>query len=180
MLSVSIPDTELTSATVEAQTPTVPTHCRVVGVTHGGPGSNVGLEVRLPDEWNGKLLFTTRQGYMGSLPPVTNAAVAQALARHYATVTTDGGHSSPSILDASFGLNNRPAEIDFGYRGVHLAKLVGATVIAAYYGSGPVHSYYNGCSSSGRYGIQAALPRRLRRHHRGRAGDRHVRNDDRQ
>ncbi len=53
-------------------------------------------------------------------------------------------------------MNNRPAEIDFGYRGVHLARTVAAAVIAAYYGSGPAHAYYNGCSSSGRYGIQAA------------------------
>jgi feruloyl esterase len=139
-----------------APTFTLPGHCRVLGVTHGEPGSNVTVEVRLPDDWNGKLLFTTRQGYMGSLPPVTNPDLSEAIARHYAIVTTDGGHSSPSIYDASFGLNNRPAEIDFGYRGAHLAKAVGATLIAAYYGNGPVHSYYNGCSSSGRYAIQAA------------------------
>lgn len=156
MLSLSIPDTELTSANVVAQTATLPAHCRVVGVTHGEPGSNVGVEVRLPDGWNGKLLLTARQGYMGSFPPVGNPAVTGALSRHYAIVTTDGGHSGSSILDASFGLNNRPAEIDFGYRGVHLAKVVGATVIAAYYGAAAAHSYYNGCSSSGRYALQAA------------------------
>jgi Tannase and feruloyl esterase len=156
MLLLGIPGTELTSASTVAPTATLPAHCRVVGVTHGEPGSNVGVEVRLPDTWNGKLLFTSRQAYMGSFPPLTNAVVAQALARNYAVVTTDGGHSSPSILDASFGLNNRPAEIDFGYRAVHLAKEVGATIIHAYYGSGPLYSYYNGCSSSGRYAIQAA------------------------
>ncbi len=156
LLSLNIPNTELTSATVVAQTATLPAHCRVAGVTHGEPGSNVGVEVRLPGDWNGKLLFTTKQGYLGSLAPVTNPAIRDALGRHYATVTTDGGHSSPSILDASFGLNNRPAEIDFGYRAVHLAKAVAATVIAAYYGVGPVHSYYEACSTGGRLGLQAA------------------------
>lgn len=156
MLSLSIPETELASATVVAETATFPAHCRVVGVTHGEPGSNVGVEVRLPEIWNGKLLFTTRQGYIGAFPPVGNAVVTIGLARHYAIVTTDSGHASSSILDASFGLNNRPAEIDFGYRAVHLAKVVGSTIIAAFYGSGPVHSYYNGCSSSGRYAIQSA------------------------
>jgi len=156
VLSLSIADTELTSATVVPQVSTLPAHCRVVGVTHGEPGSNVTVEVRLPDDWNGKLFFTTRQGYMGSLPPLTNLTISQAISRHYAIVTTDGGHSNPSILDASFGLNNRPAEIDFGYRGVHLSRVVGETLIAAYYGRGPAHSYYNGCSSSGRYAIQAA------------------------
>jgi feruloyl esterase len=156
MLSVSIPHTELISAGSVAQTATVPAHCRVTAVTHGEPGSNVGVEVRLPDVWNGKLLFTTRQGYMGAFPAVSNAAITQALGRNYAVVTTDGGHSSGSITDATFGLNNRPAEIDFGYRGVHLAKDAGAALMAAYYGSGPAHSYYNGCSSSGRYALQAA------------------------
>src|SRR5262249_8692 len=103
-----------------------------------------------------KLSCPPRRGYMGSLPPVTNPAVSQALVRHYATVTTDGGHSSASLMDASFGLDNRPAEIDFGYRGTHLSKVFAAAVIAAYYGSSPVHSYYNGCSSSGRYALQSA------------------------
>ena len=36
--SLSIPDTVLTSAPVVTQTPTLPAHCRVVGVTHGEPG----------------------------------------------------------------------------------------------------------------------------------------------
>lgn len=156
LLSLAIPDTQLATATVVPQAGAVPAHCRVLAVTHGEPNSNVTVEVRLPDDWNGKLLFTTKQGYIGSVAPVTNPAIAQALPRHYATVTTDGGHSSPSILDASFGLNNRPAEIDFGYRAVHLAKVVAEALSEAYYGGGPLHSYYNGCSTSGRLAIQAA------------------------
>ncbi len=156
LLTLSVPNTQLTSATIVTQTAFSPAHCRVVGVTHGETGSNVGVEVRLPDGWNGKLLFTTRQGFIGSFAPLTNPVVADGLARRYATVTTDSGHVGRNILDGSFGLNNRPAEIDFGYRGVHLAKIVGAALISAYYGSGPVHSYYQGCSSSGRYAVQAA------------------------
>ena len=156
MLSLNIPNTEITSALVVAAAGAVPAHCRVVAVTHGEPGSNVGVDVRMPDSWNGKLLMTTRQGFMGSLVPVGNAAVTVALSRNYATVSTDGGHTSLSIQDASFGLNNRPAEIDFGHRGTHLAKLFAEAVTNAYYSIGPVHSYYNGCSSSGRYAIQSA------------------------
>lgn len=112
--------------------------------------------MRLPDNWNGKLLFTTRQGFMGSLAPLFNAVIFSGLLRNYATVSTDGGHQGANILDASFGLDNRPAEIDFGYRGTHLAKVAAAAVMTGYYGSAPVHSYFNGCSSSGRYGVQSA------------------------
>jgi feruloyl esterase len=156
MLSLSIRNTEILSATVVAGTGPLPAHCRVVGVTHGEPGSNVGFDVRLPVSWNGKLLMTTRQAFIGSVAPLFNAVVSSGLIRGYATVSTDSGHQSPSILDASFGLNNRAAEIDFGYRGTHLAKVAAAGVMTGYYGSGPVHSYYDGCSSSGRYAIQSA------------------------
>lgn len=156
MLSLSIPNTEILSATEVPSFSPVPAHCWVVGVTHGESGSNVGFDVRLSDNWNGKLLFTTRQGFMGSLAPLFNAVIFSGLLRNYATVSTDGGHHGANILDASFGLNDRPAETDFGYRGTHLAKTAAAAVMTAYYGSSPVHSYYNGCSSSGRYGVQSA------------------------
>jgi feruloyl esterase len=156
MLSLSIPETEITSATVVDASGPLPAHCWVIGVTHGEPGSNVGFDVRLPNNWNGKLLFTARQGFMGSLAPLFNDVISTGLLRNYATVSTDGGHSGTNILDASFGLSGRPAEIDFGYRGTHIAKIAGAAVMTAYYGFSPVHSYYNGCSSSGRYGIQSA------------------------
>ena len=105
----------------------------------------------MPDLWNGKLLMTTRQGFMGLVAPVTNAAMSAALTRGYTTLTTDGGHSNGSVTDASFGLDNRPAEIDFGYRGTHLARMFAQALTEAYYSSGPVHAYYKGCTSSGRY-----------------------------
>jgi feruloyl esterase len=156
MLALNLADTEIKSATTVAPAGVLPAHCWVVAVTHGEPGSNVTVDLRMPASWNGKLLMTTRQGFMGSLVPVGNPVLSVALGRGYTTVSTDGGHISGSILDGTFGLNNRPAETDFGYRGTHLAKLFAAAMTDAYYGSMPVHSYYNGCSSSGRYAIQSA------------------------
>ena len=156
LLSLSLADTEISSATPIAANGAIPAHCRVVGVSHGEPGSSVTVEVRMPDLWNGKLLMSTRQGFMGAVAPITNPTISTALARGYTTLTTDGGHISASVIDASFGLDNRPAEIDFGYRGTHLARVFAQAVTEAYYSSGPVHAYYNGCSSSGRYGIQSA------------------------
>jgi feruloyl esterase len=156
MGTVQIADTTISSATLVAANGSLPAHCRVVGVTHGEPGSNVAVEVRMPDVWNNKLLMTTRQGFMGAFVAITNPALSTALARGYTAVTTDSGHANTNILDASFGLNNRPAEIDFGYRGTHLARLFAQALTEAYYNSGPALAYYNGCSSSGRYGIQSA------------------------
>src|SRR5579864_908977 len=143
MLSLSIPNTEILSASVVGAFGPLPAHCWVVGVTQGESGSNVRFDVRLPDNWNRKLLFTTRQGFMGSLAPLFNAVIASGLFRNYATVSTDGGHEGANILDASFGLDNRTAEIDFGYRGTHLAKIAAVAVMSGYYGSAPIHSYYD-------------------------------------
>src|SRR6187551_1196639 len=72
LLSFPIANTEISSATSVAANGPMPAHCRVVGVTHGEPGSNVTVEVRMPDVWNNKLLMTTRQAYMGSISAITN------------------------------------------------------------------------------------------------------------
>src|SRR5215469_18483547 len=48
LLSLSIPDTEIKSAAMVAASGTSPAQCRVTAVTHGEPGSNVGVEVRMP------------------------------------------------------------------------------------------------------------------------------------
>ncbi|HTI38956.1 MAG TPA: tannase/feruloyl esterase family alpha/beta hydrolase [Vicinamibacterales bacterium] len=156
MLLLNIPDTEMVSATAVPANGPLPAHCRVVGITHGEPGSNVTVEVRMPNTWNSKLLMTTRQAYMGLLAPLGNPAISTALSRFYTTITTDSGHAGANIFDASFGLNNRPAEIDFGYRGTHLSRVFAQALTQAYYASGPLYAYYNGCSSSGRYALQSA------------------------
>jgi feruloyl esterase len=45
---------------------------------------------------------------------------------------------------------------DFTYRSIVVAAALGKEIAAAYYGSEPHHSYYNGCSSGGRQGISVA------------------------
>jgi feruloyl esterase len=43
---------------------------------------------------------------------------------------------------ASFAFNNRQAEIDYGYRAVHVSTLAAKWILRVYYGRPPDHSYF--------------------------------------
>ena len=47
--------------------------------------------------------------------------------------------------------------IDYGYRAVHEMTVAAKAMVAAFYGSGPRLSYWNGCSTGGRQGLMEAL-----------------------
>ncbi len=142
-----IPNTQITFAQVVPASDYLPEYCNVDGVISPA----VGFEVRLPTDWNQKLYFVGDGGFAGYIEGDTS----NGLLRGYATASTDTGHEADS-LDASWALNNRPAEIDYGYRGVHVTVGVARTIIAAYYGQGPRLSYFDGCSNGGRQGLKEA------------------------
>jgi feruloyl esterase len=79
--------------------------------------------------------------------------MAAALARGYATSSTDTGHEGNT---ASFGLEHPEKVLDFGWRSVHLMTVSAKAVIAAYFDEGPRHSYWNGCSAGGRQALKEA------------------------
>jgi feruloyl esterase len=73
---------------------------------------------------------------------------------NFATIGSDNGHDGMTGLP----LLNRPEVInDFAYRSVHVATAVGKQIIETYYRAVPSKSYYLGCSTGGRQGIQSAL-----------------------
>ena len=76
-----------------------------------------------------------------------------ALARGYATSSTDTGHTGNT---AAFAPGHPEKVIDFGWRAVHEMTLAAKQVIAAYYDSGPRYSYWNGCSAGGRQAMKEA------------------------
>jgi hypothetical protein len=114
---------------------------------------HVQFAVRLPlYGWNQKLLFQGCGGFCGSL---NIERADDALARGYATATTDMGHTS-TATDAKWAFNNRPAEIDFGYRATHVATQAAKTIVDAYYAVDRRYTYFRGCSTGGRQGLMAA------------------------
>jgi feruloyl esterase len=109
------------------------------------------VEIWLPSSgWNGKYQAVGNGGWAGV---ITYSALADGVKRGYATSSTDTGHVGAT---GSFALGHPEKLIDFGYRSVHEMVLKSKAVVQAFYGSAPVHSYWNGCSTGGRQGLMEA------------------------
>src|SRR5258707_500157 len=100
--------------------------------------------------WNGKFEGVGNGGWAGT---IGYPAMAQALARGYATTSTDTGHSTPG---GSFALGHREKLIDYAYRSEHEMTVKAKAVINTFYGNAPQRSYFNGCSTGGRQALTEA------------------------
>jgi feruloyl esterase len=131
----------------------LPGFCRVAATLRPSADSEIKIEVWMPlENWNGKFQAVGNGGFAGS---IEYAAMATALKTGYATSSTDGGHVGESS-DGSFALGHPEKVIDLGYRAVHEMTVTAKALIAAFYGSGPRFSYWNGCSQGGRQGLREA------------------------
>ena len=141
----------------------VPAHClfrvmldpRPSGIE--GVSFGTGIELRLPLDWNGRLLFQGGGGLNGVLNPAlgTVSGFPSALARGFAVVTTDGGHRGRSAVDSSFAVDQQ-AKLDFAYQAVQRTTREAKALISRYYGRKPGYSYFMGCSTGGREAMMAA------------------------
>jgi feruloyl esterase len=153
MLSLRLLDTEINSAQLVPADPArgLPEYCDVMGFTE----QTIGFDIRMPTVWNGKMYFGGNGGFAGHI----RYNIPVGLSRNYATVSTDTGHQTTSdldILDASWALNDRQAEIDFGFRAVHLTAVLAKTIISTYYGAAAKYSYFDGCSTGGGQSLREA------------------------
>ena len=139
----------ITLAQLVEATDSTPQYCYVKGVISPAIGYHVQLP--LPENWNGRFLNWGDGGKDGDLDFADSR-----LAQGYAVANSNLGHDSGAEPAASFGFNNRQAEIDFGYRAVHLTVNAAKTVINAYYDQDPQYSYHEGCSTGGRQGLMEA------------------------
>ena len=71
----------------------------------------------------------------------------------YAVASTDTGHEGKST-DGSYALGHPEKVIDFGYRAVHEMVEKSRAVINKYYSRAAKLSYWNGCSTGGRQGLE--------------------------
>lgn len=115
----------------------VPAHCRVRGVVNRA----IRFEVTLPDDWNGRMMFSTVGGAAGFIGDTTSL-----LGRGFAMASTDTGHEGQ---DRDY-VRQPEALLDYAYRGVHLATGAAKRVIQHYYGREIDYSYVKGCSNGGR------------------------------
>jgi feruloyl esterase len=77
------------------------------------------------------------------------------MAKGYAATATDTGHTG-SPIDAGWALGHPEKVVDFGHRGIHEMTSVAKLVVQKFYGSGPSHSYFAGCSDGGREALMEA------------------------
>nr|WP_166174770.1 tannase/feruloyl esterase family alpha/beta hydrolase [Altererythrobacter segetis] len=143
--------------------PLLPVHCKVRGVIDprtgfGGRPFGTGFELRLPVAWNGRFLFQGGGGLDGQAMPavgnVANSTGEPALARGFAVVSTDSGHSG-SLVDATFGLDQQ-ARTDYAYNALDKVTAEAKRIIGEFYGSPPKKSYFLGCSNGGRQALMAS------------------------
>jgi len=129
----------------------LPAFCRVAGVLKPSADSIIRFEVWMPAEnWNHKFQGVGNGGFAGYLP---YADMTQPLSLNYAVAGTDTGHIG---ADASWAPGHPEEVIDFGYRGIHETAVAAKAMIKAFYGEGPAHSYFDGCSNGGRQALMEA------------------------
>jgi feruloyl esterase len=133
----------------------LPAFCRVTGVIKPTTDSEIKFEVWMPSSgWNGRFHGIGNGGFAGSISYGGPAGgLSGAVARGYAAASTDTGHSGG---DASWALGHPEKIIDYGHRGVHEMTVKAKSIISAFYGSGPKHSYFASCSNGGRQALMEA------------------------
>jgi feruloyl esterase len=129
----------------------LPAFCRVAATLKPTADSDIKIEVWLPSSgWNGKFQAVGNGAFSGA---IAYPAMTTALARGYATSSTDTGHAGGS---ASFAVGHPEKVVDFGWRAVHEMTEVSKKIIASYYAAAPKFSYWTGCSAGGRQAMKAA------------------------
>ena len=125
--------------------------CRVAATLTPSSDSDIKIEVWMPvSGWNGKFQAVGNGGWGGT---ISYPAMSEALARGYATSSTDTGHTGEG---GSFALGHPEKLVDFAWRSVHEMTVRAKTIIEAFYGKPPRLSYWNGCSTGGRQGLMEA------------------------
>ena len=107
LTALKITNLTVASAADTAASGPFPAYCDVKGavMTDGdGAGPNsAGVEIKLPQKWNGKLVFFGVGGLAGSLSPSANPHdFGSALGRGFATAITDTGHVGKNPFDADW------------------------------------------------------------------------------
>ena len=168
-----VPNTVITSAVDTPATSTLPERCIVTGTVnqHISPVDNckyvIGFQVQLPlaANWNGRFMAQGGGGTEGSTPNATGTTSQSStfgIVNGYAVASQNGGHFNTDLqvatCDSGFGNVNEfyldpLGTIGQSYQSIEVTTLVAKYLINQFYGTGPHHSYWVGCSTGGRQGM---------------------------
>ena len=148
-----------------------PAHCLVSGKLNERRGDDgkryaIGFEMRLPQPWNKRFLHQTNGGNDGVVVPAFGpqaATLPDALARGFAVLSSDAGHSADDPANLATGLVrgnmfglDRQARRDYGHAATDALWPVAQTLMQRHYGQAPQRNYMAGCGNGGRHGMVAA------------------------
>src|SRR5580765_4607130 len=147
----SAPDIMTVQARMVPAAGDAPVHCRVSGVLK----PEIGFEVNLPMQWNGRLYMIGNGGHAGEGPddPGRAAQRAEAIKLGFVMVSTNTGHDARKEPGATFVLTNSQKAIDYAYRAVHLTATTAKDIAKEFYSKPVARSYWNSCSNGGRQGL---------------------------
>ena len=129
----------------------------------GGQPGMIGIDLTLPDTWNGSYMAEGNGVYCSPASFVTLTG-DQWLAAGYAISQDDCGHTGfANALISPWVTNPNPPPAlnwnridDFGYLAHHLTAVESKAVVDDYYGARAHYSFWNGCSTGGRQGLMEA------------------------
>lgn len=148
--------------------PPLPPHCDVQGIYGERTGADgqsyaVKFHVRLPLNWNQRLLFQGGGGLNGHIGDAIGhlGGSAPALVKGFAVVSHDSGHDAKSNNDparggeAAFGFDFQ-ARKNYAHASIPNTHKIATTLINQWYSQAPQQSYFYGCSKGGQEGMIAA------------------------
>ncbi len=143
------------SPAVASFSKSLPSFCRIAIDATPTTDSDIKIEVWLPASgWNGKFQGQGNGGFAGT---IDYRSMGIAIGAGYATASTDTGHSAAAGgPDAAWALGHPEKIIDFGYRAIHVMTQIAKTLVSAFYGGNPQHSYFSACSNGGRQALMEA------------------------
>ena len=149
---VLLPSLTIIAAGVVEKRVGVPAHCYVKGQI----SQSITWHAQLParKNWSGRLVHQGDGGSDGHLGFRPDPHTDSWLRFGDVVANSNSGHDAGS--GSNWALHNRQAEIDFGYRAVHLTVESAKTLVEAYYRRPPDRVYHVGCSNGGRQGLMAA------------------------
>lgn len=146
--------------------PVIPHHCVVTARIDQRTGADgnpyyIGMELRVPAQWNHRFLYQGGGGMDGMIVPALGKAISNGttaplgIARGFAVVATDSGHQGRNFDDTSFA-HDQQSKLDYGYAAIGKVSQASKHLIARLTGKTPDHSYFVGCSNGGREAMVAA------------------------
>lgn len=146
----AVPDapTSILKAEAVAAAQDRPSHCRITGII----APQIQFELRLPDQWNGRYLQGGCGGFCGFN---MIEACSDGQARGFAIASSNLGHVG-DVWAPPVWATDPQLRRDFGGRATHVLAVASKAIIVSFYGMPARHSYFKGCSTGGREGLQMA------------------------